>query len=172
MKCAGQLLGSGKSRKVYEYLPDTTHVIKINIDSYTEYHNDPNQCEYAVFTLLQSYGLHEILAPCRMEDDNLIMMKTSPLPKGEYTVPVIFCDRPKNWGIANNKLYRIDYSWNAEILNNQLVIVKKLSEFQPHKFSVIADKLTFDEDSGHVIIPLTLDVLTKLFSTTMTMVVE
>jgi hypothetical protein len=172
MKYIGPLLGSGKSRRVYEYLPDTSCVIKINIDSYIECHNNPNQCEYDVFTLLKSYGLHEILAPCNMEKDYLIMTRTQPLPKGEYKVPVIFCDNPKNWGIAYGKLYRIDYAWDTEIINNQLVIVKKLSEIRIEKLNVIADKLIIDNYKKCVIIPLTLDVLTKLFSTTMTMVVE
>ena len=174
MNHIGTLLGVGKSRKVYEYLLDTDYVVKINDESYKSYDSsyNPNQCEFKTFTLLQSYGLSELLAPCRMEGDHLLMLKTSPLPKGQYEVPIIFCDRPKNWGVVNDKLYRIDYSWNTEVIDNQLVFVKKQNEFQLEKFNVIVDKLIFDDERESVIVPLSLDVLTKLFSTTMTMIVD
>ena len=170
MKYIGSLIGEGKSRKVYEYLLDPNYVVKINNKSFTEFAN-PNRCEFNVFQLLDSYGLSELLAPCRMEGEHLIMLKTSPLPKGVYSVPVVFCDRPKNWGMLNNRLYRIDYGWNTEYIDNQLVIRKKINDIDLEKLSVIADKIVFDNSGKIVTIPLLPEVLIKVFSTNMPMTV-
>ena len=107
-----------------------------------------------------------------MEGEHLIMLKTAPLPKGVYSVPVVFCDRPKNWGMLNNRLYRIDYGWNTEYIDNQLVIRKKISDIDLAKLSVIADKIVFDNSGKIVTIPLLPEVLIKVFSTTMPMIVD
>ena len=168
MSYIGSLIGSGGTRKVYEYLLDTNYVVKVNEQTHEDSPNY-NLDEFKIFQLLQTYGLSKILAPCSLIDQNLLMLKTSPLPPGEYKIPVIFCDRPKNWGIAHNKLYRIDYGWQTQTVNNQLVFKKHFNDINLDKLNPVIDKLIIDPVEETVTIPLTIPVLSRLFQTTQVM---
>lgn len=116
MEVIGKLIGEGKSRLVYEYLPDPNWVVKINKENVNyfgiEAVHDANADEYFWYNELKKIGLHTWLAECKYSNDLFLMRRAGNLTPGKYAIPMWFKDtNADNWGLINNKLVSIDYAW-------------------------------------------------------------
>jgi hypothetical protein len=113
----GKFLGEGKSRKVFEYLPDPSYVIKLNKTA-----NDINLLEFNTYLYFKECDLNYLLAPCKYENGNFIMKKVKHPNVGIYDVPCYFSKKDYNWGQLDDKLVRIDYAWNIISINDETYI--------------------------------------------------
>ena len=116
MDVIGKLIGKGRSRLVYEYLPDPDWVVKINkrnVNYFGEHAvHDANADEYFWYNELKTIELHTWLAECKYVDGLFLMRRADKLDPGKYAVPMWFKDNnADNWGLVNNELVAIDYSW-------------------------------------------------------------
>lgn len=116
----GNFLGEGKSRKVYNYIPDPTYVVKCN----KSVDEDTNLREYNTYLYFKKLNLDHMLSPCRYENNFFIMKKVLPVPFGNYNIPIYFSDQVRNWGILDNSLVRIDYAWNIVGTDEKYIILK------------------------------------------------
>lgn len=145
----GNLLGEGKSRKVYEYIPDPTYVVKCNknIDE------DINLREYNTYLYFKTLNLDYMLSPCRYENNFFIMKKALPVPLGNYNIPIYFSNEVRNWGMLDNSLVRVDYAWNIVgtgekyiILNNENInFLEEISTIQVQTVSANEIKILINE---------------------------
>lgn len=108
---AGELIGMGKSRHVYEYIPDPNYVIKINVDPIIDY----NYRERMTYEAFSKFGYDWILARCFLQNGMHLMVRADkPVTGVKYDVRM-FTPKSKNWGIINNTPHRIDYTWDTII---------------------------------------------------------
>ena len=110
----GKLIGEGKFRKVYEYLPNKQFVVKVNkpfiSNNEVILNHDYNLEEYKNFLLLKKYDLDIWVAECFYLNDIFLMRRVDNLPKGVYRVPTFFPERKKNnYGWLNQRIVCIDY---------------------------------------------------------------
>jgi hypothetical protein len=110
----GELLGEGRFRKVYEYLPDKNYVVKVNkpyISKTDEIlHHDFNLYEYKNFLLLKTYNLDHWVAECFYLDGIFLMQRVDKLPKGLHRIPTFFPERKTdNYGWLDDHIVCIDY---------------------------------------------------------------
>lgn len=105
---AGKLIGIGKSRHVYEYLPDTNYVLKIDM-----FGGLYNKREINTYIMFKYFGYDHILCPCRTHATFHLMEKASQVFLSPSYEISIFSPKPKNWGILNGNICRLDYTWDT-----------------------------------------------------------
>lgn len=103
---AGDLIGKGMSRKVYEFLPDKKLVLKVEISG----NNFQNVREWGIWNELSRWNpMSKWFAPCEDISPNgiyLLQRKVQQIPQEEYPkqVPVFFTDiKYSNFGIIYEK---------------------------------------------------------------------
>lgn len=104
----GNYLGEGKTRIVYDYLPDPSYVVKLNKSETV----DTNRLEYQTYLYFKKYNLDYLLCPCQYKNDFFLMKKAQKPVTGRYNVPCYFSTKDYNWGMIEDRLVRIDYAWN------------------------------------------------------------
>jgi hypothetical protein len=114
----GKFIAEGKTRRVYEYVPDSSYVVKINKNK----DFDNNLFEYNTYLYFKKINLDYWLSPCKYENNLFLMKKTESVPPGEYNIPCYFSAVNRNWGMTEKKLVRIDYSWNFIQENNKIYV--------------------------------------------------
>ncbi len=155
----GQLIGEGRHRKVYEYLPDNNWVVKVNklviiLKDMSQYihstEDDANSAEYFYYRLLKTQNLHHFLCECKYDTFGNFLMKKIKVPakSGEYEVPAILGDLSNvNLGMVENQITCLDYSWffnntgrTVEIKDNVMYHRKDETIIQNKKTRIIQIK--------------------------------
>jgi hypothetical protein len=68
--------------------------------------------------MFKQFGYDHLLCPCvRIGDLHLMEKASQNFPPGMYEV-AIFSPKIKNWGMIDNKIKRLDYSWDTFSENN------------------------------------------------------
>lgn len=108
---AGRELGKGVARRVFEFKPDPTLVIKIEDGA----RSFQNVAEWQVWEAVQFTRWARWFAPCYdigSSGSVLMMKRTEPIPKGRLPkqLPDFLTDiKPENFGLLDGRLVCHDY---------------------------------------------------------------
>lgn len=114
LMCAGEKLGRGASREVFEWKLDPNYVVKIELAK----QSFSNAMEWDVWSRVQGTDIEKWFAPCLSISDCgtvLLQKKTSARLEGEYPrkIPRFFTDtKYRNFGFIGDQLVCHDYGIN------------------------------------------------------------
>lgn len=110
--CFGPVLGEGSARKVYEFLPDPTLVVKAELYG----KNFQNVAEWEVWSWVRGRGdMEKWFAPCvNISSSGLFLLqkRVEPLQKSQLPkrLPAFFCDlKPEHFGLYEGRVVCCDY---------------------------------------------------------------
>lgn len=114
--CVGGKIGTGAYREVYEWLPDTSLVLKVEMGA----KRFSNHAEWALWNDIQHWTADERgwFAPCTDVSDcgiYLLQKRTTPLRESELPKKVLRCLtdlKPDNFGWLDGRIVCHDYAMN------------------------------------------------------------